>query len=159
MLYELSRREAVQQDLRNELNSIETPFKDASAHKGIPASEDLERLPLLGAIIKESLRLRNTCPNLDPRVCPAHGRARLGRITNLRVGTRVGTYGWWLNRNAHVYPDPESWDPHRWLQGGPEYTATMSKWLFAFGSGSRGCIGQPIAMEYKMLFSEVSSKR
>ncbi|RYP90234.1 hypothetical protein DL770_003655 [Monosporascus sp. CRB-9-2] len=147
MIYELSRHMDVQRELRKELHSIDNPFRDTSNHTGLPASEALERLPFLDAIIKESLRLRNTSPNLDPRVSPAHCTSHLGRISCLPPGIRVGTYGWWLNRNPHVYPDPDSWRPNRWLRGGSEDAAVLNRWLFAFSSGSRGCVGQPIAME------------
>lgn len=151
MLYELSRHPDVQAELRSELASIDGPFSSDPAGAGrlLPQPEVLEGLPLLDACIKESLRLRNTSPNLDARVSPAHGPSAFGRISALPPGTRVGTYGWCLNRNPHVYPNPDAWVPDRWRPGGSPDTVAMNKWLFAFSSGSRGCIGQPIAMECK----------
>jgi cytochrome P450 len=150
MLYELSRHPDVQRELLRELHSIDNPFRDIQSQDNLPASEVLERLPLLDAIIKESLRLRNTSPNLDTRVSPAHSTSRLGRIPNIPPGTRVGTYGWWLNRNPVVYPDPEAWNPHRWLLQVDDGLA-LRKWMFAFSAGGRDCIGQHIAMECKVL--------
>lgn len=148
MLYELSRRPEVQRELRSELQAVENPFSDST---GLPDSKILENLPLLAAVIKESLRLRNTAPNNDPRVSPVHSIARFGRISNLPPRTRVGTYGWWLNRNPDVYQDPNSWAPERWIAEKSKSidAASLNKWIFAFSTGSRGCIGQPIAMECK----------
>ncbi|UNI23078.1 Unspecific monooxygenase [Purpureocillium takamizusanense] len=154
MIYELSRHEKIQDQLRQEFLAIEAPFLyDGSLQPciALPSPQSLERLPFLDCVIKESLRLRNNAPNLDPRVTPAKPHCKVGLLTNLPPGVRVGTYGWCLNRNAEVFPRPESWEPHRWQCGGPEAAARRGQWLFAFGGGSRGCIGQQVAMELMRL--------
>lgn len=155
MIYELSRHEAIQQELRQELLTIEVPFvydENSASSISIPSPKSLESLPFLDCVIKESLRLRNNAPNLDPRLTPAHGESKVGMLANLPPGVRIGTYGWLLNRNPDVYPNPESWEPRRWQSGGPEAAAQRQAWLFAFGGGSRGCIGQYAAMECKFKF-------
>jgi hypothetical protein len=49
------------------------------------------------------------------------------------------------------YPDPESWVPDRWMVNpSTKMDATeQDKWFWAFGSGSRRCLGQNLAMEGK----------
>ncbi|KAF4880085.1 Tryprostatin B 6-hydroxylase [Colletotrichum siamense] len=143
MLWELSRHPDIQAALHVELSSLKQPLSESN----LPESRDLEQLELLNGIIKESLRLRNTAPGLDPRVSPAHGTSKFGRIDELPSHTRVGTYGRHLNRNPDVYLDPEVWNPYRWVSKEPKDLAAMNRWFYAFGSGQRGCIGQPIAME------------
>ncbi|KAJ3494290.1 hypothetical protein NLG97_g4177 [Lecanicillium saksenae] len=154
MVYELSRHPAIQRDLRQELLTIQVPFVfdcNSSASLEIPSPQSLEHLPFLDCVIKESLRLRNNAPNLDPRLTSAHGVSKVGALSNLPPGVRIGTYGWCLNRNADVYPNPDSWEPRRWQSGGSEAAALRQAWLFAFGGGSRGCIGQQAAMELMRL--------
>lgn len=116
----------------------------------IPDSQSLEQLPLLGAVIKECLRLRNTSPNSDPRVTPAHSYCRIGKLENVPPGTRICSFGWCLHRNPDVFADPFTWDPKRWLEKGRDDAATAKKWFFAFGAGSRNCIGQNLALERKL---------
>ena len=150
MLYELSRNQDVQSDLIAELHSFDNPLRNTDNPTHIPDSQALERLPFLGAVVKECLRPRNTSPNADPRVTPNNSPSRIGNLSNVPSGTRVCSYGWCLHRNPDVYADPLDWDPKRWLEGGCDDTAAAKKWFFAFGAGSRNCIGQHIAVECKI---------
>ncbi|KAK6067506.1 cytochrome p450 [Seiridium cupressi] len=147
MLYELSRHADIQRELHDELCSVDNPLNQADRPADICTSETLERLPLLGAVIKECLRLRNTSPNADPRVTPARGVSRIGSVSGVPPNTRVCSYGWCLHRNPDVYTDPLCWNPKRWLEGSCDNATAAKKWFFAFGAGSRSCIGQNIALE------------
>ncbi len=152
MVYELSRRQDIQKDLCEELLGIANPFLcNGITESSMPILADLEGLPCLESVIKESLRLRTQTPNLAPRVTPPNRRSSVGFLCNLPPGIRIGTYGWWLNRNPDVFPDPDTWEPRRWLGGGPDAAALRDKWLFAFGGGSRGCIGEQIAMDCNVI--------
>ncbi|XP_044722099.1 cytochrome p450 domain-containing protein [Hirsutella rhossiliensis] len=149
MIYEISRHKGIQEQLRKELLlATNTPKLSSQPLSSIPPSNRLERLVLLNCVIMESLRLRNNAPNLDPRLAPAHGRSEVGALSNVPPGVRIGTYGWLLNRNPEVFPEPEQWQPNRWKSGGPKAAALRNQWLFAFGGGSRGCVGQQVAMEF-----------
>ncbi|KAM4064620.1 cytochrome p450 [Hirsutella rhossiliensis] len=152
MIYEISRHKGIQEQLRKELLlATNTPKLSSQPLSSIPPSNRLERLVLLNCVIMESLRLRNNAPNLDPRLAPAHGRSEVGALSNVPPGVRIGTYGWLLNRNPEVFPEPEQWQPNRWKSGGPKAAALRNQWLFAFGGGSRGCVGQQVAMELMRL--------
>lgn len=151
MVYELSHHPEIQSELREELRSITNPLLDTENPTDIPHSQTLERMPLLGAVIKECLRLRNTSPNADPRVSPSNCSCRIGALESVPPGTRVCSFGWCLHRNPNVFADPLTWDPKRWLEEGRGDAAAMKKWFFAFGAGSRQCIGQHIAVECKLL--------
>lgn len=147
MIYELSQHPEIQSELREELRSVDNPLLGAECHTNITDSQTLYQLPLLGAVIKECLRLRNTSPNADPRVTPSHSASRIGTLANVPPSTRVCSFGWCLHRNPIVYTDPLKWDPKRWLEGSNDDPAAAKKWFFAFGAGSRQCIGQHVALE------------
>ena len=51
-----------------------------------------------------------------------------------------------------VYPNPEEFIPERWLDGSPG-REEREKWFWAWGSGSRVCIGQYLAMESKLFYT------
>lgn len=154
MVYELSRHQDIQKELCDDLLGVANPFLyrgSTQSSTPIPAPADLEGLTWLESVIKESLRLRTQTPNLAPRVTPPNRRSSVGFLCNLPPGIRIGTYGWWLNRNPDVFPDPDTWEPRRWQSGGPDAAALREKWLFAFGGGSRGCIGEQIAMDCNVI--------
>lgn len=127
------------------------PFKyDGERRAKLPTPQALESLPLLSAVIKESLRLRNTSPTLNPRVTPKGRKVTLGPCDNVPAGTRVGAYAWSLHRNEEGYPDPLTWDPKRWIVDPSDPKAgARDRWWWAFGSGSRQCLGQNLALESK----------
>lgn len=45
---------------------------------------------------------------------------------------------WNCHRNEAIFPDPERFDPERWMS---DDAADLQKYLVPFGSGSRMCIG------------------
>ena len=52
---------------------------------------------------------------------------------------------WILHRREDVFPDPDVFDPTRWI-GPPEKLAEQEHCLVSFSRGSRSCIGQNLAM-------------
>ncbi|KAK3939384.1 cytochrome P450 [Diplogelasinospora grovesii] len=169
VIYEISRHQDAQDELRRELLSIENPFVYTETSRSMPEPAALERLPFLNAVIKEGLRLRNNTPGSDPRVTPTHrATSSVGPVENLPPGVRVGAYAWCIHRNPDVFSNPTQWDPSRWIdthsRGGvdsgigsevssdsdrrpKEKGSKPDKWFFAFSGGSRGCVGQQTAVE------------
>lgn len=147
ILLELSKHPYAQSRLRAELRSIPTPlWHPSSKNAPLPPSHTLKSLPYLHAIIKESIRLRGTVPTPNPRVTPAGTKVPLGPYT-LPPGTRISAFAWCLHRNEAVFPQAELWLPDRWLNRSAAELAEMEKWFWAFGSGSRACLGRNVAME------------
>lgn len=141
MLYYLSDRKDVQEELRQELRASPPIFskaKDAS----IPSSSDIDRLPLLNAVLMETLRLSAAIPGPQPRIS-AKG-VFLNGYGPLPAGVRVSSQAYSLHRNGKVFPDPESWNPHRWMPD--QVSPDMMRWFWAFSSGGRMCIGSNFAM-------------
>ena len=161
--YELSRHPEIQAELRNELRSLgsstqypltsyftseHTTIKSSSfsssspALPSIPDAKLIDELPLLHAVLLETLRLHSAIPGPQPRVTPSPSNSMFfknqGSTKNLSAkatatatttsklttlaghdnipgGVRVSAQAYSLHRNADVFPDPESWLPHRWL--------------------------------------------
>lgn len=66
----------------------------------------LEELPLLGAIVEETLRLYGAAPMPLPRIVP-EGGVRLGEYF-LPAGTNVATQAYTMHRDPEIYRDPET---------------------------------------------------
>lgn len=91
LYWEMSRHPALQQKLRDELLTLEPrimwPAK-AEGEFGLPSSKIIDTLPLLHAIIMETLRLYAPIPGIEPRVTPPGG-CTLAGYTNIPDGVRV----------------------------------------------------------------------
>ena len=137
VMHELSRRKAMQLSLRNELYQCVSTDPSQLADR-------LDDLPLLDAIIMETLRLHSANPGPWPRRTPALG-CRVGTYPHIPTGTVISASSYALHRNATVYPEPEDWRPERWLLASIEERKEMVRWFWAFGSGARMCIGNHFA--------------
>lgn len=153
LAHELSQRPRLQEALRNELLTLEPPIISSSGAK-LPSAKQLDALPLLQAIVQETLRLHAAIPGPQPRQTPPGG-CRIGPNSeyDLPGGMRISAQAWSLHRNPNVFPEPEQWKPERWLNEKGEYEVTgeMGRWWWAFGSGGRMCVGSNLAM-YQMKF-------
>ncbi|GKT44317.1 putative sterigmatocystin biosynthesis P450 monooxygenase STCB [Colletotrichum spaethianum] len=108
----------------------------------------LEKLPLLNAVIEETLRLYGGVPSNLPRVVPPKG-ATFGGY-HIPGGLEVETQAYTLHRIPDVYSSPLQFDEQRWLD--PEKTTPQQKSTFCpFGAGTRICLGVHLArMEMRM---------
>ncbi|EOD47761.1 putative cytochrome p450 protein [Neofusicoccum parvum UCRNP2] len=104
--------------------------------------EDLEKLPLMNAVIQEALRLYGAAPGSLPRN-PPPGGATLGGFY-MPEDVVVSTQAWSLHRNPDIWKDSEEFDVTRWLPGA-KLTDTMRSSFSPFGWGSRMCLGIHIA--------------
>lgn len=99
----------------------------------------LQQLPFLDAVLCESLRCYPPIPMSLRRVVPDGGRTIDGAW--VPAGTTVSCQAYSVHRlNADVFPDPDTFDPDRWLAA--EGDADRRRVLFAFANGGRGCVGK-----------------
>jgi cytochrome P450 len=118
---------------------------------GAPLTADsLPRLPYTRQILSESMRLYPPAWII--------GRRALGDVTigGYRVPAHsiLITSQWVVHRDSRWFPDPERFDPDRWL---PERVAQRPKFsYFPFGGGARLCIGEQFAwMEGVLLLATI----
>lgn len=99
-----------------------------------------KKLPYLSAVIKEVLRVSCPLPGLTPRVVPPEGFKLYDK--HVPGGTIFNTSAYLLNRHPSVFPDPDTFDPSRWLDPGSAY---LDKYMTSFYRGTRQCIGKDVA--------------
>ena len=114
----------------------------------LPPPKSIDNLPLLEAIVTETLRLHAPIPGIQPRVTPKPSCSLAG-YDNIPAGIRVNAQAYSLHRNPQVFPDPESWQPKRWLkeENSLEELEERRRWFWAFGSGGRMCVGSNLALQ------------
>lgn len=161
LVHELSQRPALQKALRKELLTLSPPLTAAAAADApaLPDYKALDALPLLHAIMQETLRRHPAIPGPQPRVTPPS--TSLGppghEFHDIPAGVRVSCQAYSLHRNDAVFPDPEAWKPERWLNEKGEVVSAedgerareMGRWFWAFGSGGRMCVGSNLAIYRK----------
>lgn len=66
----------------------------------------------------------------------------------LPPGTIVGTQAWSMHRDSSVFSSPDVFLPERWLSAStsPEDLARMNAHMMPFGTGTRVCGGQNLAL-------------
>ncbi|RDW84314.1 hypothetical protein BP6252_01904 [Coleophoma cylindrospora] len=151
--WELSQRPGMMMQLREELRSLSPPIMWYGHEKregedtagGFPTAKALDALPLLDAVLQETLRLHAAVPGGAPRLTPAHPATTLAGYGKIPPGTRVQASAYTLHRNAEVFPDPHAWRPQRWLDSSAAELREMRKWFWAWGSGDRMCLGSHFA--------------
>ena len=155
-MHALSSKRAIQARLRSEIRALRMTcpfFERKTSISGLeltelPTPAQIANLPLLHAIVIETLRLRDRGPL--PRVTPNLSVSIAGSPL-LPPNVRVSAASYVLHHDPQVFPLPSEWNPLRWLEspqapGAPEKRGRMGKSFIAFGSGSRTCVGRDFAM-------------
>lgn len=120
-------------DEADRVGSLSTPiqYKEAVA------------LTYLGAVIKEAMRLHPSVGLLLERHVPDGGAIICGQ--SIPGGTVVGVNAWVTQHDPEIFSNPEDFLPERWLDSTDDQLKLMEKSFFAWGAGSRTCIGKHMA--------------
>ncbi|KIW32511.1 uncharacterized protein PV07_04048 [Cladophialophora immunda] len=106
---------------------------------------EASKLSYLQACVKEAIRMHPPIGLVLERYVPKGGAILDGHF--FPEGTIVGVNPWVTARNKEVYgKDCDSFRPERWLEASEERLAAMERANFAFGYGTRGCLGKNIAL-------------
>ncbi|KAK1759710.1 hypothetical protein QBC47DRAFT_293287 [Echria macrotheca] len=146
----------LQGKLRTELLGLRPGMR--LSETGMPDPKQLDGLPLLHAVLMETLRLHAPIPGAQPRQSPEAG-SRIGPY-EIPGGVRVAAMAYTLHRDETVFPDPERWDYTRWLAeyATEEEIKTRNRQFWAFSSGGRMCVGSNFAMhEMKLIIAALYS--
>ncbi|HRI87345.1 MAG TPA: cytochrome P450 [Candidatus Hydrogenedentes bacterium] len=142
--YLLSQHPEIAERLRAEVDSV-------LAGGRAPTLEDFPRLDYTRRVLTESMRMYPPVPGADRQaVAPneVHG-------IKIAVGDLILVSPLVTHHDPRWYPEPERFDPDRWL---PERAAAVPKFAyFPFGGGARKCIGERFAwMEGILLLAAFS---
>lgn len=132
--------------LRKELQTVmpETTSK--------PTLQQLEQLPFLTAVIKESVRLGGSTATRTARLSPASNPITYSDWV-FPPGTPVSVTLFDVMMDADIFPRPEDFDPMRWLisekladdQEMLKPKTALDKYFVAFSRGPRSCVGMWLA--------------
>jgi cytochrome P450 len=117
--------------------TFERLLANASALDRLRAELAAGRDDYLDAVIKESLRVRPIVPLIARSVRKPYELAGY----TIPAGVRISPSIYLTQRRADIYPDPERFQPERWLGVKPDPYA----WL-PFGGGIRRCLGMAFAL-------------
>ncbi|KAJ7780769.1 cytochrome P450 [Mycena maculata] len=145
--FHILKNPAVHTQLVEELREV---WPDVDSPMGY---QRLEKLTYLTAVVKESLRL-------------AHGIvSNLPRVTgvDMQIGdhyvpknTVVSMSVIFMHLNPDIFPEPERFDPDRWLRASSERLSDMNNNLWPFSRGSRMCLGITLAWcELYLIFAHI----
>ncbi|RYP08761.1 hypothetical protein DL764_001672 [Monosporascus ibericus] len=173
LAYHLSRSPGLQHHLRAELLSLRPSMRLRNSDGGggggcggdmaMPDPKQLDALPILHAVITETVRRYSPAGGPEPRVAPSSS-CRIGPY-EVPGGTRVSASVYNLHRDERVYPDPERWDHARFLPrdgdgdgDAEERLKSANKHFWGFSSGGRMCLGSNFAMhEMKLIVGAIYS--
>lgn len=127
----------VQDRMLEELQSVAEWFDETSGTAPIGV---LDKLPYLDAVIHEGLRWRAPVPMTLFRVVPSGGGREIAGC-HVPAGTIVGCQAYSLHRLPDVFPEPDRFDPDRWLTKDETQLRNMKAHFWPFSSGGRMCLG------------------
>ncbi|KAK2606055.1 hypothetical protein QQS21_003573 [Conoideocrella luteorostrata] len=154
--WRLSQSPDLQAQLREELLSIKASLQiEDDAYSELPDAKELDSLPVLNAVVKETLRLHAPIPGPQPRTTP-YPFCQIDGYT-IPGGVRIASLAHTLHLDDRVFSGARCWDPSRWLvqeSGGEgddaddadERRKKMNRQFWAFGSGGRMCVGSNFAL-------------
>jgi cytochrome P450 len=122
---------------------------DEVLHGRAPEFADLARLPFLGQVIKETLRLYSPAPGVFMRSATADVQIGPWLVPK---GALVSILSTVPHRDPRWFPDPDKVDPERFA---PEAARLIPRGAyFPFGTGPRVCIGNSFAtMEMTLILA------
>ncbi|KAF6206434.1 hypothetical protein GE061_017667 [Apolygus lucorum] len=103
--------------------------------------DDLTKMPYLDQVIKESLRLSPSVPNIARILIED---VPLPDGLTIPAGTKISLMIYSLHRNPNYWPEPDVFKPERFS---PENSKNRHPYCYIpFSAGPRNCIGQKFAM-------------
>jgi cytochrome P450 len=107
----------------------------------LPTFEDRKNMPYIEALIKESLRWHVVAPTGVPHML-IEDDIHNGYL--IPKGSLIIPNQWYMSRNPSVYPNPEKFDPTRFIAS-PGKEVQPDSVDFCFGFGRRICPGRLLA--------------
>lgn len=129
---------------REVVAEIDAAFDDGRLSSPVPTYDEVSSLPLVSAVIKETLRLGGALSIAIPRETMSPGFECHGVF--IPPGTAVGINQYIAHRNEDLYGhDASVFRPSRWLES-EERRKEYERYDAAWGYGSRTCLGKNLAL-------------
>ncbi len=141
LTYALAKNPDVQEELFREVEEVMSKIGD-----GKMDHETVQDMPYTEACLYENLRLNGPVTRVD-RLC-----LRDSQLGNMKIkeGTLVQVPIWAVHHDPELYPEPDRFDPSRFLGEGGKAAASGGDFKYlAFGGGPRLCIGMRWVVENK----------
>ncbi|ETS73694.1 hypothetical protein PFICI_14640 [Pestalotiopsis fici W106-1] len=136
-IYNLLKNPTALESLRAELSQAQI--------SDIPSFSEVNKLPYLNAVIRESMRVFPTPTWPMERLVPAGGATIAGMF--FPEGTSVGCLPSAVHQNTRIYGDDANvYRPERWLTSDRDVLRQMEASHMGFSRGRRVCLGQNIAV-------------
>ncbi|KFK37349.1 hypothetical protein AALP_AA4G245200 [Arabis alpina] len=135
---------AMSELIRNpdKMAKAQSEIRQVIGENGVVQESDVQRLPYLQAILKETLRLHPAAP-LIPRKSESDVEI-FGFI--VPKNSEVWVNAWAIGRDSSVWENPTRFEPERFLLREIDWKDKNFE-LIPFGSGRRMCPGYPIALK------------
>lgn len=147
-LFHLAQNQDIQDRL---LNEIKEALNDLEITSEQYYDTVMTKIPFLEAVIKETLRLYPPLVRLERRV--NIDGYKLGGV-ELENDQLITIAAFAVHRNAQYYPDPDTYQPERFL---PENKHNLVPYTYLpFGLGPRNCVGMRFAyQEIKLCLARI----
>ncbi|XVF82311.1 hypothetical protein PTKIN_Ptkin16aG0036200 [Pterospermum kingtungense] len=116
---------------------VQEEVRSLVGNKGFVNEDDIQDLPYLKAVIKETFRMQATVPLLVPR--ETIKECNIGGYT-IPAKTLVFVNAWAVGRDPEAWENPEDFYPERFIGSSIDYKGLDFE-LIPFGAGRRGCPG------------------
>ena len=124
------------------LEKAQNEIQEVLGEKKMIDEDDIQKLPYLKAIIKETMRLYPVAPLLVPRYtmesCILDGY-------EIQPKTTVYVNAWAIGRDPEYWENPHEFLPERFLNSTIDATGKHFQ-LIPFGAGRRGCPGYSLGI-------------
>lgn len=121
---------------------VQAEIRQLVRKKGIVDEDDIQQLPYLKAVIKETLRFYPPAPLLVPREtiqeCTIDGY-------QIQPNSVVYFNAWAIGRDPENWKSPDEFLPERFLDSNTDYKGQEFEFI-PFGAGRRGCPGVSMGM-------------
>ncbi|XP_028086738.1 cytochrome P450 71A1-like [Camellia sinensis] len=119
------------------MKRVQDEIRNLIGEKGFVSEDDLQKLPYLKAIVKETLRLYPAAPLLVPRET-----TQTIKLEGYEIPPKTLVYvnAWAIGRDPEAWDNPEEFLPERFLGSAIDFKGQHFE-LVPFGAGRRGCPG------------------
>ncbi|KXN74924.1 cytochrome P450, partial [Conidiobolus coronatus NRRL 28638] len=150
-MYQLAKNKQVQDKLRKEIYDT-LQIQPGTNKIVVPTFDQIKNMEYLGLFIKEVMRINPSVAQIVRKLTEDYHIPSDDVVIPKGTTVNVSIYG--IHHDPKIYPNPEKFDPERFLVGKHESDVYMP-----FGGGSRMCIGSNFSlMEQKVYLTMLLQK-